>query len=317
MKKLLFILLSALSLTALAQNTKKVAVLEVVDRENRLSYSEKMMLRSNMARAVANTAGYEAYDRSDVDVIMSEQDFQRTGLVSNDQIAQLGKMTGVSLILVLEGVPAGSGNVFVSAKILNVETAKVEIMDNYTMGLNAAEMEKGCAKLAERLFGVTAKSSAIEKYKIERMGANNYIYMGKYMDSKEYEYFLRNNCPKAYKQYQTGKRLIVAGWIVFGAGFAIAGGGTAMLIKGNKDVKEARSTLGEAIDYGLVDGGIAMLSIGPSLSAAVGIPLFSVGYSMRNKAYKVYNNTCASSSAAPISLNLISSSNGLGLALNF
>lgn len=317
MKKLLFILLSALSLTAFAQ-TKKVAILEVVDREDRMSYSQKMMLRANMARAVANTAGYEAYDRSDIDAIMSEHDFQRTGLVSNDQIAQLGKMTGVSLILVMEGVPAGNDNVFVSAKILNVETAKVEIMDNYTMGVNAAEMEKGCTILAERLFGVTASSSAIEKYKIERMGSNSYIYMGKYMDSKEYEYFLRNNCPKAYKQYQTGKKLIVAGWSVFAAGFAIAGGGTAMLIKGNKynndhgyDVED------KEYNYGLVDGGIAMIAIGPSLSAAVGIPLFSVGYSKRNKAYQVYNNTCASSSAASISFNLTAGPNGLGLALNF
>ena len=130
MKKVLLLTCMALTtLVAMAQ-TKKVAILETVDREGRLSYNQKLMLRSNMARAVSNTTGYEAYDRSDVDMIMSEQDFQRTGLVSDAEIRKLGEMTGVSLILVTEGVLTGDGKIFVSAKILNVETAKVEMMDN-------------------------------------------------------------------------------------------------------------------------------------------------------------------------------------------
>ena len=44
-------LLSCLLLSALltfAQETKKVAILEVVDRENKLTYSQKLVLRSNM-----------------------------------------------------------------------------------------------------------------------------------------------------------------------------------------------------------------------------------------------------------------------------
>ena len=141
MKKLLFILLSALSLTAFAQ-TKKVAILEVVDREGKLNYGYKMMLRSNLARAITNTVGYEAYDRTDMDAIMSEHDFQRTGLVTENQIKQLGQMTGVSLILVAEGALIGNNSMFVSAKILNVETAKVEKMDNISMGLETMAMQQ-------------------------------------------------------------------------------------------------------------------------------------------------------------------------------
>ena len=99
MKKIFFLMCLLLSAAlAFAQNNKKVAILEVVDREGRLSYSQKLILRSSMARAVSNTDGYEAYDRSDVDMIMSEQDFQRTGLVKDEEIQKLGEMTGVSLI---------------------------------------------------------------------------------------------------------------------------------------------------------------------------------------------------------------------------
>lgn len=308
MRKFLFILLSVLSLTAFAQ-TKKVAILEVVDREGRMDYSQKMMLRANMARAVANTTGYEAYDRSDVDAIMAEHEFQRTGLVSNDQIRQLGEMTGVSLILVTEGVLTGTNSVFVSVKILNVETAKVEILDNMTMGLSAADMQQGCTQLAKRLFGVTATSSAIEKYNIERMGTNEYTYLGKYMDKRVYELFLRNNCPQAYSQYRKGQKLIVSGWSLFGGGalIMVAGGVMMGCYKPDTNSKVV------AID-GLLSGGIAACAIGGAV-IATSIPLVSVGYKKRNNAYKVYNNTCASSSA--ITFNFTAGSNGLGLALNF
>lgn len=303
MKKLLFILLSALSLTAFAQ-TKKVAILEVVDREDRMSYSQKMMLRSNMARAVANTAGYEAYDRSDIDAVMSEHEFQRTGLVSNDQIRQLGEMAGVSLILVTEGVLTGSNSVFVSAKILNVETAKVEIVDNLTMDLDAASMQQGCAQLAKRLFGATNYGSAVEKYSIQRIGPNEYMYTGKYLDKKAYLNFLRDNCPQAYKQYRDGKKWAISGWCLMGAGLALTGAGIGMLIA-------------EKGDGGLSEAGEALVITGPTLTGlAVLIPI-AIGYDKINRSHKTYNKKCASSSAVPLAFGITAGKNGLGLALQF
>ena len=307
MKKLLFILLSVLSLTAFAQ-TKKVAILEVVDREDRMSYSQKMMLRSNMARAVANTAGYEAYDRSDIDAVMSEHEFQRTGLVSNDQIRQLGEMAGVSLILVTEAVLSGDNDVFVSAKILNVETAKVEIMDNMTMKIDAYAMQQGCAQLAQRLFGVTAGSSAIEKYNITRMGTNEYTYMGKYMDKREFKIFLRNNCPQAYSQYRKGQKMANIGWGLIGGGLALAAGGTVALgINASRGDESA----------GLLLTGLIALPAGMAVAVGAGVPLVCVGYKTRNNAHNVYNANCASSSAAPMTFNLTAGPNGIGVAMNF
>lgn len=303
MKKLFTLaVLMLVTVLALAQNTKKVAILEVVDREGKLSYNQKLILRSNMARAVANTSGYEAYDRSDVDMIMSEQNFQRTGLVSDEEIRKLGEMTGVSLILVTEGVLTGTNQIFVSAKILDVGSAKVEMMDNLTMELTADAMQQGCTTLARRLFGVTATSSAIEKYNIERMGPNEYIFMGKFMEKKEYEYFLKNNCPKAYGQYRVGKQLIAAGWGVLGAGLAITVGGAVMLASYSIKLEEA---------------GIALVSMGPCIAVAGGVPLISVGYVKRNKAYQIYNNSCASAAAKPIAFHVTAGQNGIGLAMQF
>lgn len=300
MKKLLFILLSALSLTAFAQ-TKKVAILEVVDREGRLSYGNKMMLRSNLARAITNTVGYEAYDRTDMDAIMSEHDFQRTGLVSEDQIKQLGKMTGVSLILVAEGALVGNNSMFVSAKILNVETAKVEMMDNITMGLETMAMQQGCTTLANRLFGVVSGGAGNNQYSVEQR-RNQYTPMNK----REYEYFLFNNCPKAYEQYRIGKQLSGAGWGIFAGGMALGAAGLALYFTGDEDEHSDKNRQWVA--------GVILMPSGLGVAVGGGIPLLAIGSVRKNRAYKIYNEQCSSTS---MTFNLTAGPNGLGVAMNF
>jgi len=173
MKKfLLLCLFATLCIACYAQEVKKVAILEVVDREGKLSYSQKLMLRSNLARAITNTAGYEAYDRSDIDEIFKEHSFQRTGNVSAKQIKKLGEMTGADYILVLEGAVAEANKIFVTAKILNVETTKLELTDNELIGVSSAAMQRGCRSLASKMFGSTAGASTstnkfVELFKVK------------------------------------------------------------------------------------------------------------------------------------------------------
>ena len=150
------ILLSLASI--MSGQVKKVAILETVDKKGDLDYSVKLMLRSNLAKAITNTAGYEAYDRTDVDAIMGEQNFQRTGMVSDDQIKRLGEMTGADYILVAEAVVAGDSNMFITAKILNVESARTEKTDNALMGISPVDIQRGCEELAGNLFGVKITS---------------------------------------------------------------------------------------------------------------------------------------------------------------
>lgn len=293
MKKVFLLTCLLLSALMTFAQTKKVAILEVVDREGKLSYGNKMMLRSNLARAVANTVGYEAYDRTDMDAIMSEHDFQRTGLVSDDQIKQLGKMTGVELILVAEAALVGNNSMFVSAKILNVETAKVEMMDNISMGLEAMAMQQGCTTLANRLFGASSGGNANNNMEQRR---NQYTPMS----SKEYEWFLFNNCPKAYEQYKIGKPMIISGWIIAGAGLATGIAGIPFLFNSHTEKQ--------------VIGGV-LSGIGFPIMAG-GIVIASVGHFKCNKARKIYYNQC-SSSATPLTFNLTAGPNGLGIAMNF
>ena len=138
---------------------------KVVDKEGKLSYSQKLMLRSNLAKAVTNTAGFEAYDRTDIDAILNEQDFQRTGMVSDAQIKKLGEMTGAAYILGAEGVGADAENLFVTATIMNVESGRIELTESSLIGIAPKNMQKGCANLASQLFsGLPGAQNSTQKF---------------------------------------------------------------------------------------------------------------------------------------------------------
>lgn len=349
MKKFFIMMCLMLSTTlSFAQVKTKVAILEVVDREGKLAYNQKLVLRSNMARAVANTEGYEAYDRSDLDVIMSEHDFQRTGMVSNDQIAQLGKMTGVSLILVTEGVPMGANKLYVTSKLINVETGGMPMTENVTMDTDPYGMQQGCDELARKLFGVGAVATQASKDYIKPLSARYYSYRGRSLNEKEYMYFLQNNCPEAFAKYNKGRVMTISAWALLGVGVVVTGAGIGMAIyntnqKSNEIDARAKAyeELGKAYDnydfdniYSLeneiqkhernrencdtkIGAGIAIACMGPVVILAGSVPLWYYGAKAKKESVDIYNAQCASSKAKYLSLNLISSSNGLGLALNF
>lgn len=154
MRKLVVIFLLCLSLTAVAQNQiKRVAILETVDKEGTVSYMKLLQFRSNLTTAITNTEGYEGYDRADLDQIIGEQNFQRTGLVSDADIKKIGEFTGAQYVLIAEAAIDGS-NMFITAKIIDVETARILRNSNQLMGTSPAEMQKGSLDVAADLLGV-------------------------------------------------------------------------------------------------------------------------------------------------------------------
>ncbi len=345
MKKIYLLAVMLLcSIVAFAQ-VKKVAILEIVDKEGSISYSQKLMLRSSLAKAVTNTPGYEAYDRTDMDAIMGEQDFQRTGMVSDDQIKRLGEMTGAAYILVAEAVKTDESSLFVTAKILDVETARTEQTDYTTMGIGSKTILQGCEELASKLLKTkeTPKVSSTVHKKEEvveptyesikpamiRTG-NEYSYNGQYLTKREYENLLRNTCPDAYSQYKKGNTLVKTGWGLFGAGAAMVVGGCVMIItaEGMPSYEEYEHRNGSTYHVELTPeqqranklcnavfgSGVAFLSIG-SVALTTSIPLLCVGYTKRDKrALETFNRQCAEPA---VTYNLTAGQNGIGLAINF
>lgn len=159
MKKLLVIILSALSLTAFAQTeVKRVAILETVDREDNVGYGIELMLRAALSDAVTHTPGYEGYDRVDLQSITGEQSFQRTGMVNDADIKKIGVMTGAQFVLVAEAAQLNPSHIVITAKILDVETARLTNSAYETMGTTSDELKEGCNKLAATLFGNTSQT---------------------------------------------------------------------------------------------------------------------------------------------------------------
>lgn len=323
-KTLLFILL--LFSAMVSAQVKRVAILETVDRENKVSYANKLILRANLSKAITQTSGYEAYDRTDVDAIMSEQDFQRTGLVSNDQIKRLGEMTGANYILVAEAVVVDAKNMFITAKLLDVETARTIMTDNVMMGTSADEIQKGCIELAKRLFYTMLSNNNPQSYNEKSqssytntppnmlmsrdatdylirnprseqklLGMKEYSFGNIQMTENEFANFLRQNNYDAYKQYRKDLAMVKTGWAMLGCGIGVFTLGGCLLL-----VDWISPCILMPIGFG------AMVST---------IPLVYIG-NTRKKSIEMFNEQLDKPQYR-MSLNVQASQNGVGLALSF
>lgn len=151
MKKItFFIAVLTMAVTAMAQ--EKVAILETVDKSGDISYGIKLLLRSSLTTAISNTPGYEGYDRVDMASIAGEQEFQRTGNVSDDQIKQLGMASGAKYVLVAEAAKYDDVRIIITAKLLDVETFGVKSSAVQLTGTSADEMQRSCEQLAKQLI---------------------------------------------------------------------------------------------------------------------------------------------------------------------
>ena len=314
---LLFLLISGM----VSAQVKRVAVLETVDKENKVSYANKLVLRTSLSKAIANTPGYEVYDRTDVDAIMSEHTFQRTGLVNSDQIKRLGEMTGAEYILVAEAVKINAQNLFVTAKLLDVETARTIVTE--MLEINTDHMQQGCMILAKKMFSdkreldfgtapVGPQLVINSKNDQRLLGFEKYSYGDSQMDEQAFRKFLRNNSPEIYIKYMKSQSYIKAGWGIFGAGATVLAAGSLLAI-----LEGQHSSVVE-LPFSFLNDDLAYLCIA-SAGAAItltSIPLLCVGHKRQKNAINMFNEQ-NSRQQAPITLNLQATQNGIGLALNF
>ena len=321
-----FILFFFLFMTGVvsAQEVKRVAILETVDKENQIDYAYELLLRSNLSNAITNISGYEAYDRTDIDAIMSEQSFQRTGLVNNDQIKRLGEMTGANYILVAEMAKSGQ-QIIILSKLLDVETARTIMADHEITTLN--NIQGACEKLAKRMFHeeVKVETQVETNFELVRhtaqeqklLGIEKYSYGTTQMDEKAFCLFMQKNNREAYLKYMQSKQLIYAGWgTMIGGALCFVAMGACI---GEERFYYAKywDTNDHAFSLRAENFYLAWCSlVGIAVTAVTtSIPLLSVGYTRQKNAIKMFNEQNGQQPA--VTLNLQASQNGIGLALNF
>ena len=121
---------------------------------------ELSLVKTESAYDRTMKAGYEGFDRVDLESIVGEQTFQRTGMVSDEQIKQLGEMTGASYILVAEVAKVDDSHIFITAKILDVETARLEMTANVQTQTDPKDIEDGYRRLSAMLLGTEMPASS-------------------------------------------------------------------------------------------------------------------------------------------------------------
>jgi hypothetical protein len=160
MKKLLILLLSALSLMAMAED-KQVAILEPIAMTKEVSTMHRSMVRGEMVKAISRQSGYAAFTRTDIDQIMSEQNFQQSGMVDDATRKRLGAMQGVDYVCVTKITKEGN-NYYLEANLVNIETGKISnpaTQYGELDGGSLSNMLVACENLAAELVGKTVQTT--------------------------------------------------------------------------------------------------------------------------------------------------------------
>ncbi len=151
MKKILLALLIVCISTGANAQKKKIAILETTCIENNIQSNYLRMICSNIETGIVKNPEYIAYNRNQVANILKEHNFQRSGLVDDSEIRAMGKMAGVDYVLTSEAVLVDD-ELFVSAKVLNVESGRYEMSANELMKFEPQQIKEGCDRLAETLL---------------------------------------------------------------------------------------------------------------------------------------------------------------------
>jgi uncharacterized protein (TIGR02145 family) len=141
MTKKLLVLVAALTCvatvaTAQSQSKKKVAV--YITGEG--NAGTKKVIGAKLVSAITQTDEYAAVERTSdfLRELNKEQEYQRSGNVDDNQIAQLGKQFGVAFVCVAD-VSEVFGSTFIAARMINVNTGLITATAEKDKEINGME----------------------------------------------------------------------------------------------------------------------------------------------------------------------------------
>lgn len=160
MKKVTLLLIVAFEVGTLFGQQQKVAVYVTGGQDAGIN----KVLGDQLVSAIAKSGKYIAIERtaSFLAELGKEQNYQRTGAVDDNELSRLGKQFGVQLVCIAE-VNNVFGKKYVSARLIDVESAEVVNTSNTNSNLNTMEeLLKVTQMLTKELTGKTAKEQATE-----------------------------------------------------------------------------------------------------------------------------------------------------------
>lgn len=162
-KSIIAVLLTILSLTHTFAQQKKVAVY-VTGQQTDIN----KVLGDKLVEAFAKSGKYMAIERTSsfLAELSKEQNYQRTGAVDDNEVSRIGKQFGVQLVCVAD-ISEAYGQKYVSARLIDVETAEIINATNMSSQLNSIEELKRVSNtIATELTTKTIQENALSEYNI-------------------------------------------------------------------------------------------------------------------------------------------------------
>lgn len=138
--------------------------------KNEASRNIGRVFGDKLVAALTTSGRYIAVERTNsfLQQLSKEQTYQRTGVVDDNEISRLGKQFGVQLVCVVD-ISNVFGEKFISARLINVETA--EVVNTHDVGGEINNMET-CIRMADEIANNLSKGTFTEQARINRKVAS-------------------------------------------------------------------------------------------------------------------------------------------------
>ncbi|MFW5982871.1 MAG: CsgG/HfaB family protein [bacterium] len=163
MKKFALVIITVLISSNLISQTKKVAIFDPVDKtSSEMGVIYREILSTNMTKSES----YIPVERELIDNVLKESEYQGSGMVNESTASKLGKQMGADYVCVSMIMKMGS-NYFLTAKLVDVETAVVKIQEQIKVE-NKEKLYDKMVELSGKLFKVKNITSVSEKLDFEK-----------------------------------------------------------------------------------------------------------------------------------------------------
>jgi len=152
MKKIITTTIALLSSMATLAQDQKVAVFNPAgDVANYIIG----VVREEISSIIVNTSGYTVLERSLIDRVLEENRFQAGGLVDDAQISEMGRRMGANLVLITNFTKMGNGNFHISAKLIDVMTARIEKQQTTQTAQGENDLISAVNRMGREMFVAT------------------------------------------------------------------------------------------------------------------------------------------------------------------
>ena len=314
-RKIITTALALLFATAMLAENQRVAVFDPTG--NAESFIREIV-REEISAVVVNTHGYTVLERSLINQVLEESRFQASGLVDEAEISEIGRMLGANLVLVTTVTRMDNGNFHISARLIDVLTARVERQQTTLTNRGSGDLIPVAERLAVAIFGeTTARTEAIQPTAENRLmsqmivgsmlindGRRIYQDGGRLTENEVRVLMAGTDALRLYNQgLQRNRNGDI--WFWSGIGAVVASGVIGSINRMN------------APHVSMMDGTVEGLVVG----AGVGAPFIATGLILKRNGRRDIQNSVdifnRNVQTTHIELNFGLTPNGVGMVVNF